>query len=109
MRLILVDDAALIRDGLARLLVDEGHEVVATFPDGDGVLEAVEELRPDVLVISITCGILNGASRPRRLLRISSARPTALASPPRGTTTARIRLPISGSGAGTTQASATEG
>ena len=53
MRLILVDDAALIRDGLARLLVDEGHEVVATFSDGDGVLEAVEELRPDVLVVDI--------------------------------------------------------
>ncbi len=53
MRLILVDDAAIIRDGLARLLTDEGHEVIATFADGDGVMEAVAERRPDVLILDI--------------------------------------------------------
>jgi len=53
MRVILVDDSALIREGLASLLTDEGLDVVATFPDGDGVVEAVEEQRPDVLVIDV--------------------------------------------------------
>jgi DNA-binding NarL/FixJ family response regulator len=53
MRVILVDDSALIRDGLARVLIDGGVEVAATFPDASGVLEAVERLQPDVLVVDI--------------------------------------------------------
>jgi DNA-binding NarL/FixJ family response regulator len=53
MRVILVDDSALIRDGLARVLTDAGVEVAATFPDAGGVLEAVEQLQPDVLVVDI--------------------------------------------------------
>ena len=53
MRVILVDDSALIRDGLSSLLTDEGLDVVATFPDGQGVVAAVEEQRPDVLVIDV--------------------------------------------------------
>lgn len=53
MRVIIVDDSALIRDGLAGLLADEGIEVVATFPSPMGVMEAVEQHRPDVLIIDI--------------------------------------------------------
>ena len=53
MRVILVDDSALIREGLTRLLADEGIEVVATFADADGVLAAVSRDRPDVLVVDI--------------------------------------------------------
>ncbi len=53
MRVIIVDDSALIRDGLASLLADVGIEVVATFSDATGVVEAVQEHRPDVLVIDI--------------------------------------------------------
>ncbi|MEO1059903.1 MAG: response regulator transcription factor [Actinomycetota bacterium] len=53
MRVIVVDDSALIRDGLARLLADEGIEVVASLADGTGVVDAVVEHRPDVLVIDV--------------------------------------------------------
>lgn len=53
MRVILVDDSALIREGLASLLADEGLDVVATFADGQGVVEAVDQHRPDVLVIDV--------------------------------------------------------
>uniref|UniRef100_UPI00260C4253 response regulator n=1 Tax=Ilumatobacter sp. TaxID=1967498 RepID=UPI00260C4253 len=53
MRVIVADDSALIRDGLSRLLTDEGIEVVATFPDAVGLLEATEELEPDVLVVDV--------------------------------------------------------
>ena len=53
MRVILVDDSALIREGLARLLADDGVEVVATFSEADGVLAAVEQHRPDVLVVDV--------------------------------------------------------
>ncbi|MGD2061039.1 MAG: response regulator transcription factor [Acidimicrobiia bacterium] len=53
MRVILADDSALIRDGLARLLKDEGIEVVATFADTDGLVEATANLHPDVLVVDV--------------------------------------------------------
>lgn len=53
MRVIVVDDSALIREGLAHLLTEEGIEVAATFPDTVGVIEAVERLKPDVLVIDV--------------------------------------------------------
>lgn len=53
MRVILVDDSALIRDGLEALLVDEGIEVIATFADGSDVADAVEQHRPDALVIDV--------------------------------------------------------
>lgn len=53
MRVILVDDSALIRDGLARLLTEEGVEVVGTFSDARGVVAAVAEHRPDVLIVDV--------------------------------------------------------
>jgi len=53
MRVIVVDDSALIREGLTRLLTDEGIEVVAAYPDANGVLEAVRQHHPDVLVVDI--------------------------------------------------------
>jgi DNA-binding NarL/FixJ family response regulator len=52
-RVILVDDAALVREGIARLLVDEGLDVVAQLPDASGLLDAVSRLDPDVVITDI--------------------------------------------------------
>ncbi len=53
MRVILADDAALVRQGLARLLEDNGFEVVAELGDADRLLNRVSELRPDLVVVDI--------------------------------------------------------
>lgn len=53
MRVILADDSALIRDGLSRLLEDEGIEVVASFADTEGLVAATVDLQPDVLVVDV--------------------------------------------------------
>ncbi len=53
MRLILAEDSVLLREGLARLLIDEGHEVVAAVGDGDDLIRAVAEHRPDVVVADV--------------------------------------------------------
>lgn len=56
MRIVIADDSVLLREGLARLLVESGHEVVATVGDGDALLEALDvptEQRPEVAVIDI--------------------------------------------------------
>lgn len=50
---MLADDAPLVREGIARLLVEAGVEVVAQFPDTDGLPEAVRDGRPDVVVLDV--------------------------------------------------------
>ena len=53
MRLIIADDAMLIREGLARLLEDAGFEVVAKAAEAQELLRQVELKRPDVAIIDI--------------------------------------------------------
>jgi DNA-binding NarL/FixJ family response regulator len=52
-RVVIAEDQALLREGLARLFRDGGHEVVATLADADGVLETVRRARPDLVVLDI--------------------------------------------------------
>ena len=53
MRIVIAEDAAILRDGLAQLLVDRGHDVVAAVRDGDALRAAVAEHVPDVAVVDI--------------------------------------------------------
>jgi len=53
MRVVIAEDAALLREGLTRLLEDRGHTICAAVPDGDALLAAVAEHRPDVAVVDI--------------------------------------------------------
>ncbi len=53
MRVILADDAALVRQGLARLLEDHGFEVVAELGDADQLIDCVSRLDPDVAVVDV--------------------------------------------------------
>lgn len=53
MRVVIAEDAALFREGLARLLADRGHQVVAAVADADALIAAVAEHQPDVAVADI--------------------------------------------------------
>jgi DNA-binding NarL/FixJ family response regulator len=53
MRVVIAEDAALFREGLARLITDRGHEVVAAVGDAGALLEAVAAHDPDVAVVDI--------------------------------------------------------
>lgn len=53
MRIVIADDAAILRDGLAHLLTARGHEVVAGVGDAAALKAAVAEHGPDVAVIDI--------------------------------------------------------
>jgi DNA-binding NarL/FixJ family response regulator len=53
MRVILAEDSVLLRAGLARLLTDEGHEVVAEVGDAAALLAAVAADQPDVVVADV--------------------------------------------------------
>ncbi|GAA2813563.1 response regulator transcription factor [Saccharopolyspora taberi] len=51
--MILADDSTLLREGLLRLLSDEGHEVVGAVGDGEALLAAVAEQQPDIAVVDV--------------------------------------------------------
>ena len=53
MRVIIADDAALIREGLVRLVAEMGHEVTVSVASAPELLAAVEVETPDVVVTDI--------------------------------------------------------
>src|SRR5436190_607639 len=53
LRVVIAEDATLFREGLARLLADRGHQVVAAVADAGALLAAVAEHDPDVAVADI--------------------------------------------------------
>jgi DNA-binding NarL/FixJ family response regulator len=53
MRVVIAEDLALLRDGLTRLLRDNGCEVAAAVEDGGALLAAVRDHRPDVAIVDV--------------------------------------------------------
>ncbi len=53
MRVVIAEDSVLLREGLVRLLADEGVEVVAAVGDGSALLAATERERPDLAVVDV--------------------------------------------------------
>jgi DNA-binding NarL/FixJ family response regulator len=52
-RVIVADDAVLLREGLVRLLAENGHEVVAAVGDGPSFVDAAVRHRPDVSIVDV--------------------------------------------------------
>jgi DNA-binding NarL/FixJ family response regulator len=52
-RVVIAEDLALLREGMARLLTDNGFEVVAAVADADALVHAVLRERPDVAIVDI--------------------------------------------------------
>jgi DNA-binding NarL/FixJ family response regulator len=52
-RVVVADDAALLREGLARLLAEVGFEVAGLAADAGELLELVEQVHPDVAIVDI--------------------------------------------------------
>ena len=53
MRVVIVEDQVLLREGLGRLFVDGGHEVVASLGDAEHLEASVAGHRPDLVVLDI--------------------------------------------------------
>jgi DNA-binding NarL/FixJ family response regulator len=53
MRIVIAEDSAVVRAGLAEILTDSDHEVVAAVGNADDLLAAVAEHRPDVAVVDV--------------------------------------------------------
>ena len=53
MRIVIVEDSVLLREGIVRLLNESGHEVVGQLVDAEALLASVDELRPDLVVLDV--------------------------------------------------------
>jgi DNA-binding NarL/FixJ family response regulator len=53
LRVVIAEDSAILRDGLAGLLTERGHEVVAMVGDATALSEVVDNHRPDVAVVDV--------------------------------------------------------
>lgn len=53
LRIVVAEDAVLLREGLIRLLAEDGHDVVAAVGDAPALVDAVLRHRPDVSVVDV--------------------------------------------------------
>jgi DNA-binding NarL/FixJ family response regulator len=67
LRVVIADDHAFYREGLARLLRQSGIDVVGEAPDGVEAVHVVEETAPDVVLLDLRMPGLSGVEATRRL------------------------------------------
>ncbi len=53
MRVVIAEDSVLLREGLARVLMDAGLDVVAQVGDARALHESVEREQPDVIIVDV--------------------------------------------------------
>lgn len=71
-RVVLVDDQALVRDGLRLILELAGHEVVGEAADGESGAEVTFATEPDVVLMDVRMPVLDGVAATRRIVRSGS-------------------------------------
>jgi DNA-binding NarL/FixJ family response regulator len=77
-RVLLVDDQQLVREGLRRILhPDEGFEIAGECGDGGEVADAVARVHPDLVVMDVRMKDVDGVEATRRL-RVEPAAPPVL-------------------------------
>ncbi len=67
MRILLADDHALFRDGVASLLASWGHEVVGQASDGESAVDLAVRLRPDLVLMDVSMPGGGGMEATRRI------------------------------------------
>lgn len=67
MRVVLADDHALVRDGIASLLAAWGHEVVGQATDGESAVALAERLAPDLVLMDVRMPGIGGIEATRRI------------------------------------------
>jgi DNA-binding NarL/FixJ family response regulator len=75
--LVLADDAVLLREGLVRLLTEQGHDVVAVVGDGPSLVAAAARYQPDVSIVDVRMPPSHTDEGLRAAVEVRAARPGA--------------------------------
>jgi DNA-binding NarL/FixJ family response regulator len=76
LRVVIAEDAALFREGLARLIESRGHQVACSVADGGALVAAVARHRPDVVVADVRMPPTHTDEGLRAAIELRRARPT---------------------------------
>ncbi|PKO12562.1 MAG: DNA-binding response regulator [Chloroflexi bacterium HGW-Chloroflexi-10] len=69
-KVIIVDDQALVREGIASLLaIQPGLQVIGTAENGEQAIRVYQDLRPDVTLMDIRMPVLDGISASQAILK----------------------------------------
>lgn len=71
MKILIVDDDPLVVNALETIVESSGHEVVGTGLDGVEAIKLFKEFQPDVLMMDIRMGEMNGIEASKRILEVS--------------------------------------
>jgi DNA-binding NarL/FixJ family response regulator len=74
-RVVVAEDSVLLREGIARLLTENGHEVVGQAADAEDLIRKVGAHHPDVAVVDIRMPPTNTDDGLQAALRIRSEHP----------------------------------
>lgn len=78
-RVVLVDDQAIVRAGVARILSPEdGFDIVAECADGSEVVAAVQSSRPDIVLMDVRMRQVDGLEATRRLAELPDPPPVLI-------------------------------
>lgn len=66
-RILIADDHAVVRDGLKRILLQEGFEISAEASDGREAVDMACQSHPDVALLDIAMPLLNGIDAAREI------------------------------------------
>jgi DNA-binding NarL/FixJ family response regulator len=66
-RLMLVDDHKMLREGLRRSMLEEGFDVVGEAADGEEAIRLFDELHPDVVLMDVSMPQIDGVEATRRI------------------------------------------
>ena len=67
MKVLVVDDHAVVRLAVSMILSNEGHEIIGEFDNGVDAISAITKLNPDVVVLDLDIPLLDGMSVVERL------------------------------------------
>ena len=73
LRVVIVDDHPLVREGLRSMLAGDAAAIVGEAGSGAKAIDAVERLRPDLVVLDVALPDLDGVAVLRRLKAIAPA------------------------------------
>jgi two-component system nitrate/nitrite response regulator NarL len=78
MRVLLIDDHALVRRGIGELLQSRGVQVVASVSSGEEGVRRAIELHPDIILLDVKMPGLNGIATVERLRSAGVAAPVVM-------------------------------